>query len=269
MVCGTLTLSSVTVAAMTRTPILLSALLVVACQQDSAPQRQATATAPAVAEQVYATRRASRDGIGKIYLGREISHVMGHLGAGWLERPEREREERTDLLIDNLPIDADDTVVDIGAGTGYFSFPMAAKVPQGQVIAVDIQPQMLDIIEQRKQQLGIANVEARLGTETDPNLASASVDLILIVDAYHEFSYPQEMGLAMAEALRPGGKLILIEYRAEDPTVPIKRLHKMSEAQARMEMAAIGLRWVETGAFLPQQHFLVFQRPDLSSQPEH
>ncbi|MFK7956869.1 MAG: class I SAM-dependent methyltransferase [Lysobacterales bacterium] len=209
---------------------------------------------------VYTQVRASRDGIGKVYMGREISHVMGHLGAGWLERPEREAEERTDLLIDQLPLAADDVVVDIGAGTGYFSLPLAKRVPQGRVLAVDIQQEMLDIIQRRQKQLGLSNIETRLSTESDPRLAPESVDLILIVDAYHEFSYPREMGSGLAQALRPGGHLVLIEYRAEDPSVPIKRLHKMSERQAKREMAAVGLDWVETGDFLPQQHFLVFQR---------
>jgi len=210
---------------------------------------------------IYETRRASFDGIGKFYMGREIAHVMGHRGAAWLERADREREERTDLLIGALPLDADSVVADIGAGTGYFSFPVAERVPEGKVLAVDIQPEMLDIIESRKADGAAANVETVLGTESDPRLPEAAVDLIFIVDAYHEFSYPYEMGLAMAMALKPGGKLVLIEYRGEDRSVPIKPLHKMTEAQAKREMAAIGLEWVRTDDFLPQQHFLVFERP--------
>lgn len=220
-----------------------------------------TATAVSSAnDDIYRYANASRDGTGKIYMGREISHVMGHLGAAWLERPGREQEERTDLLLSNLPIDEDSVVADIGAGTGYFSFPIAQRVPSGRVLAVDIQQEMLDIIEARKTQSGTDNVEPVLGTVSDPNLPRDAVDMILIVDAYHEFSHPYEMGQAMAEALRPGGKLILIEYRAEDRSVPIKRLHKMSEEQAKQEMAAVGLQWVETRGFLPQQHFLVFAK---------
>ncbi len=210
---------------------------------------------------VYRSAPASRDGIGKFYMGREISHVMGHLGAMWLERPEREREERTDLLIQSLPLSENSIVADIGAGTGYFSFPIAERVPAGKVLAVDIQQEMLDIIEARKADGAPANVEAVLGAEKNPNLPNSSVDLILIVDAYHEFSYPYEMGIAMERALKPGGLLVLIEYRGEDPSVPIKRLHKMTEEQAKREMAAVGLEWVRTGNFLPQQHFLVFKRP--------
>lgn len=209
----------------------------------------------------YSEKRASRDGIGKVYMGREISHVMGHLAAGWLERPEREREERTDLLIERLSLSPDDVVADIGAGTGYFSFPIAKRVPEGKVLAVDIQQEMLDMIEARKGDGDPSNVETVLGTITDPKLPSNAVDLILIVDAYHEFSHPFEMGTAMANALKPEGKLILIEYRAEDRSVPIKPLHKMSENQAIDEMRAIGLRHLRTEDFLPQQHFLVFEKP--------
>jgi len=214
----------------------------------------------------YTQVRPSRDGIGKVYMGREISHVMGHLGAGWLERPEREREERTDLLVNALPLEPDDVVADIGAGTGYFSIPIARRVPQGRVLAVDIQQQMLDIIEERKRQGAPGNIEPVLGTITDPNLPSNGVDLILLVDAYHEFSHPSEMGQAMANALRPGGKVVLIEYRAEDPSVPIKRLHKMSEGQSILEMEAVGLDHLRTEDFLPQQHFMVFEKPEASAR---
>ncbi len=213
------------------------------------------------ADSVYRTGEASRDGIGKFYLEREISHVMGHLGAAWLERPDREREERTDLLIRNLPLETDSVVADIGAGTGYFSFPIATRVPDGKVLAVDIQQEMLDIIKVRQASGAPANVETVLGVEDDTGLAESSVDLILIVDAYHEFSSPYEMGVSMARALKPGGKLVLIEYRKEDRSVPIKLLHKMSQFQARREMANVGLEWVRTEDFLPQQHFMVFRRP--------
>lgn len=210
---------------------------------------------------LYETKSPSRDGIGKVYMGREISHVMGHLGAGWLERPTRVREERTDLLIKRLPLESNHVVADIGAGTGYFSFPVAQRVSEGKVFAVDIQPEMLDIIEARKRQTGIDNVEAVKGSIDNPNLPEAAVDLIFIVDAYHEFSHPREMGRAMVKALKPGGKLVLIEYRGEDPSINIKRLHKMTEAQARKEMQALGLDWVETGDYLPQQHVLIFAKP--------
>lgn len=209
----------------------------------------------------YRTGRASPDGIGKFYMDREIAQVMGHLGAPWLERSERNQEEGTELLVKNLPLTQEAIVADIGAGTGYFSFRLARRVPQGKVLAVDIQSEMLEIIEQRKRDTGIANVEGVLGAEDDPNLPAGAVDLILMVDAYHEFSYPREMGEAMVRALKPGGRIALVEYRAEDDSVPIKRLHKMSQAQAKKEMAALGLTWIETKGMLPWQHLMIFERP--------
>ncbi len=209
----------------------------------------------------YTTGSPNRDGIGKIYMGREISHVMGHLGAGWLERPERERQERTDLLITGLTLSEDFVVADIGAGTGYFTFPVAARVPEGKVFSVDIQPEMLAIIEQRKTLENVVNVETVLGEADDPKLPDNEIDLAFIVDAYHEFSFPREMGERLKASLKPGGQLVLVEYRAEDPRVPIKRLHKMSEMQVKQEMAAIGLDWVRTESYLPQQHVLIFQKP--------
>ena len=210
----------------------------------------------------YTTGLPSRDGIGKFYMGREISHVMGHLGAGWLERPERERQERTDLLIAGLILSDDFVVADIGAGTGFFTFPIAQRVPQGRVFAVDIQPEMLARIARRKMLEEVVNVETVLGEQDDPKLPKNQIDLAFIVDAYHEFSFPREMGERLKESLSPGGQLVLVKYRAEDPRVPIKRLHKMSEVQAKREMATIGLDWVRTDSYLPQQHVLVFQRPE-------
>ncbi len=208
----------------------------------------------------YTTTSPSRDGIGKIYMGREISHVMGHLGAGWLERGTRETEERTDLLVNNLDLKPTDVVADIGAGTGYFSFRMSPLVPDGKILAVDIQKEMLDIITRRKGD-GWSNIETVLGAIDDPQLPDNTVDLILIVDAYHEFSHPREMGEVMVKALKPGGRIALVEYRKEDRWVPIKELHKMTEKQAKKEMAALGLEWIETKDVLPQQHLMFFQKP--------
>lgn len=240
---------------------LAAAVLVVlsACGADAADPTPAAAPE---SDGRYTYQRATRDGIGKYYMGREISHVMGHLAAAWLERRGRELEERTDLLIDNLPLQPDSVVADIGAGSGYFTFPVAARVPEGRVIAVDIQPEMLAIIESRRDNAELDNIDTVLGSAEDPNLAPGSIDLAFIVDAYHEFSHPYEMGAAIATALKPGGRLVLIEYRAEDRSVPIKPLHKMSEAQVRREMAALGLEFERNAEFLPQQHFLVFRRPE-------
>ena len=220
-----------------------------------------TGASPPAGPRVYTRTTASPDGIGKVYLGREISFVMGHQGAGWLERPTREAEERTDLLLGSLPLEADDVVADIGAGTGYLSLPIALRVPQGRVLAVDIQQEMLDIVVQRSAAAGIRNVEPLLATETDPRLPAGTVDLVLLVDAYHEFSHPREVMTGIVQGLKRGGRVVLIEYRAEDPDVPILELHKMTQAQARKEMAAVGLVWVETKNVLPQQHFMVFRKP--------
>ena len=215
---------------------------------------------------VYTFRNASRDGIGKFYMGREISHVMGHLGRGWLERPERVREERTDLLVDLLPLKPDDVVVDLGAGSGVLTFPIAQRVAEGKVFAVDIQQEMLDALVQHAESLGVENVIPVLGNEKDPalpdpSLESNQVDLALMVDAYHEFSHPREVMLALVRSLRPGGRVALVEYRAEDPMVPIKELHKMSQEQARKEMEAVGLEWERTLDDLPQQHLMLFRKP--------
>ncbi|WP_040006354.1 class I SAM-dependent methyltransferase [Fibrisoma limi] len=208
----------------------------------------------------YQYRSATRDGIGKVYLGREIAQVMGHLGAAWLERPEREQEERTDLLLDALDLKPTDVVADIGAGTGYFTFLMAPEVPRGKVLAVDIQPEMIEYLNAGKRKRNASNVEAVLGTESNPKLPANSVDLAILIDAYHEFSYPREMMDNIVKALKPGGRVVLVEYRAEDPSVPIKELHKLSVAQATKEMKAAGLKLIKNDDRLPQQHVMFFGR---------
>ena len=210
---------------------------------------------------VYEEGPASADGTGRFYMGREIARVMSHRGAAWLERPDREREERPEVLIRSLGLEPDDVVTDLGAGTGYFTFRLAPLVPGGLVYAVDIQPEMLRIIEERAIADDVDNVAPVLGTITSPGLRPSSTDLTLIVDAYHEFSNPAEMLESIYEATRPGGRLVLVEYRAEDPDVPIKPLHKMTEAQARREVEAAGFEFVENRGPLPQQHILVFRRP--------
>ena len=209
----------------------------------------------------YQKGERTKDGIGKYYLGREISQVMGHLGAGWLERPKREQEERTDLLIKNMKLSATDHVADIGAGSGYFSFRISPLVPQGRVHAVDISPQMLGIIRAKKGKGGFDNILTVQSSIKNTTLDSNSIDCALIVDAYHEFSYPREMALSIFQSLKQKGRLILIEYREEDPGVPIKLLHKMSEKQARKEICEVGFVWKKTLDFLPQQHFMVFEKP--------
>ena len=202
------------------------------------------------------------NGIARYYLGRQIAHVMGHEGADWLERSGRATEEGTDLLINELKLKPTDVVADIGAGTGFFSFQLARRVPQGRVLAVDIQPEMIAALTKTKAQRQATNVQPVLGQVDNPRLPAAAVDVVLIVDAYHEFDHPREMGRAIRQALRPGtGRLALVEYRAEDANVPIKRIHKMSVGQARKEMAAIGLQLVSVVETLPQQHLMLFKRP--------
>jgi FkbM family methyltransferase len=210
---------------------------------------------------VYTQKPPSRDGIGKVYMGREISQVMGHRGARWLERPSRAAKEQPALLVDSMNLAPTDVVADIGAGTGYFTFRIAPRVPEGRVFAVDIQPEMLDIMRSTIEEEGIGNVTLVQGTVKDPKLPVDSIDKALMVDAYHEFSHPREMMLNLREALVPGGRVYLVEYRKEDPSIPIKPLHKMTEAQARKEMEAVGLEWVATEEMLPRQHVMIFQKP--------
>lgn len=210
---------------------------------------------------VYQERSIHRPGgIGKFYMGREIARVMGHEGAGWLERSSREQQEKSSLVVQALNLKPTDIVADIGAGTGYFTFRISPLVPEGKVFAVDIQPEMLDIIKFLKQDKGVTNVMPILANLTDPNLPEESADIALMVDAYHEFSYPKEVMAGVVKALKPGGRVVLVEYRGENPFVAIKPLHKMTQNQVRKEMTAVGLNWVETKNVLPQQHFMVFEK---------
>src|SRR5471032_3111689 len=182
--------------------------------------------------QRYAFVSASPDGIGKVFQGREIAQVMGYHGASWLERSERMSEERPDLVLAALELQPGMTVADIGAGSGYYSWRMAEKVgPGGTVYAVDVQPEMIAILRRQMAQRGAANVKPVLGAAADPRLPAGKLDLALMVDVYHEFEYPYEMLGAIARALKPGGRVVFVEYRGSDPTVPIKPLHTMTELQ--------------------------------------
>ncbi len=200
------------------------------------------------------------NGIGKYYRGRQIAYTMGHTEASWLERSEREKEERTDLLLKALKLRPTDVVADIGAGSGYFTFRISPLVPQGKVLAVDVQQEFLNMLLDNRILKNAFNVEPILGSLQNPNLPTDSVDVALLVDAYHEFSYPHEMLLALKKALKPGGRLILVEYKAEDPYVPIKALHRMSEKQAVKEVTGVGLKFVGNQNILPLQHILVFEK---------
>ena len=219
--------------------------------------------APPASAQVerYVTAPASADGIGKRYMGREIAAVMGWQGAAWLEREEREREERTDLLLRALDLKPGMVVADIGAGTGYLSRRIAPAVaPSGKVLAVDVQPEMVGMLHALARQDGLTNIQPSLGAENDVKLASDSVDLAIMVDVYHELAFPYEVLGSIVRALRPGGRVVFVEYREEDPRVPIKPLHKMSEAQVRREAEVHPLVWERTVNGLPWQHMVVFRK---------
>ncbi|MBC7448683.1 MAG: methyltransferase domain-containing protein [Hymenobacteraceae bacterium] len=233
--------------------LLLFLLPLVACREP----RNATTPPPAPAASSTAL---DPNGIGKVYMGRQIAQVMGHEGADWLERAGRDREEATDVLVRELRLHDTDIVADIGAGTGYFTFRLAPLVPNGRVKAVDLQLEMIDVLEERKRKLGADNVDVVLGTEQSPGLAPNSITLALFVDAYHEFAYPREMMTGIYKALRPGGRVALVEFKAEDSGVAIKAVHKMSVAQCKREMAAVGLTFREARPGLPQQHLLIFEK---------
>jgi precorrin-6B methylase 2 len=234
---------------LTLTPLLILGLL---CGAQTAAAR----------DEPYGASRPSADGIGKTYMGREISQVMGYPGADWLERGSREKEERPDLLLAALELKPGMAVADVGAGTGYYSWQIATRIGEtGRVYAVDVQPQMIDLLKERMRQRGVRNVQPVLGAATDTGLAPASIDLALMVDVYHELDHPREILDSVLRALRPGGRLALVEYRAEDDSVPIKRLHKMSVGQIRREVGAQGLLWQQTVETLPWQHIVIFRKP--------
>jgi ubiquinone/menaquinone biosynthesis C-methylase UbiE len=201
------------------------------------------------------------DGIGKFYMGREIAHVMGPGGIIWLERAEREDEERPRLVLEALEIRAGQTVADLGCGSGYYAFRMSQLVgPSGKVQAIDVEPRMLQFVRERAQRESIANIEPVLAAANDPNLQPNSVDLLLMVDVYHELEHPYEVMQKVRDALKPGGRVALVEYRAEDPKVMIKPVHKMTEKQIIAEMRAAGLRHAKTVRTLPLQHLVIFEK---------
>lgn len=237
--------------------LVFSFLVLAGC---SAQQPAESDNVDSVSSDVYSYRAPSWDGSGKIYMGREIARVMDPDNASWLERPNRKVEEMPEQVLSHMNLKLDEVVADVGAGTGYFTFRLSPMLPSGKVLAVEIQPEMLEIIKNRAREMQVKNVFPIPGTLTDPNLPEAGVDVVLMVDAYHEFSYPREMMEAIIKALKPDGRVVVIEYRGEDPRVAKPPHHKMTEAQLIKEMAAMGLRWQETKDFLSQQHFMVFER---------
>ncbi len=212
---------------------------------------------------VYQYKKASRDGIGKFYHGREISGVMGFLGASWLDRSSREEEEKLSLLLNNLGIKRGMNIADVGAGTGRLSFPMAKRTgPKGRVYAADIQQEMLDIIEDKKKKKQLKNLIAVKSTKKRTGLPRNKIDIAIMVDVYHELSWPEEVMTDLSKAMRKGGMVVLVEYRGEDPSVPIKPLHKMTKAQVLKEMSSadFGLKYSHTVDALPRQHMIFFQK---------
>jgi ubiquinone/menaquinone biosynthesis C-methylase UbiE len=206
----------------------------------------------------YKIKAGDPNGINKWYMGRQIAQVMSHYGIDWLERPEREKEENTSLLLKNLAVKPGMLIADIGAGSGYHSALLSKMVGTGKVFAVDVEPEMIAYLNERIKQEKLSRIVPVLSTEQKLPLPENTIDMMLLVDVYHEFSYPYEMSLSMRAALKPGGKLVLVEFRSEDQNVPIKSIHKMSEAQAIKELKAAGFTFDKNIDNLPWQHCMVF-----------
>lgn len=208
----------------------------------------------------YTYQTPSEGGTGKVYFGREIAKIMDFSGSAWLERKTREAEEHSDVTIEKLPINESSVVADIGAGSGYYTFKICYKVPKGRVYAEEIQNDAVSYLKNKAGQLDVQNVTVVKGLEQSPELPENSIDLAMMVDVYHELLYPHEMLENIRKSLKPNGKLLLIEYKAEDPKIEIRPLHKMSVKQASKELEANGFKLVEDGEFLPIQHFLLFEK---------
>ena len=201
----------------------------------------------------------SADATGKVYMGREIAHVMGYQGAAWLERAEREKEERTDILLRALNLKKGMVVADIGAGTGYLSRRMADGVGlQGTIYAVDVQAEMIGKLKSLSKKYH--NIKPVLSAPSDIKLSANSLDMAIMVDVYHELEFPYEVAQSVWAALKPNGKLVLVEYRAEDDKVPIKSSHKMTQAQVIKELTVLPFRWHNTVTSLPWQHVIIFTK---------
>ena len=239
---------------------ILSAFPLFACS-DATTTNVAVAISNPPETGLYKKTKPSADGIGKIYMGREIAGVMGWQGASWLEREERGREERPDLLLPELNLKPGMTVADIGAGTGYYSRLMAKAIgSSGIVYAVDVQPQMVAMLKEVASKPEFANIKPLLSSVSDAKLPPQSIDLAIMVDVYHELEFPHEVMASIIAALKPEGRLVFVEYRAEDQRVPIKEVHKMTEAQVKREALTHALIWERTASTLPWQHVIIFKR---------
>lgn len=220
-------------------------LLQTACAQNKSP---------------YTYKKPSANGTGKVYMGREIAHVMSFEGVAWLERNSRTQEENTALALASLPLKSNSVVADVGAGSGFYTFRVAQRIPNGKVYAVEIQDDAIAYLKKKGIEDNFTNVEVIKGSEKAPNLPDNSIDLAFMVDVYHELQHPAAYLGALKKALKPNGQLLLLEYKEEDPAVAIKPEHKMSVKQAKKELAANGFKLVKNGTFLPLQHFLLFEK---------
>jgi SAM-dependent methyltransferase len=238
--------------------LLAVSVLFCCCKPPASGRKASGQTEAQQKDSIYTYKRATKNGIGKVYKGREIAQVMGFSGAGWLERDTRNQEENVELAVKNLPVDKNSIVADIGAGTGFYTFRIAPKV--SKVIAIELQDEALDYLKQRSKDLKHNNVSVVKGAEKAPNLPDGSIDLALMVDVYHELEFPQEYLQALYKALKPGGKIVMLEYKGEDPEVPIKDLHKTTLKQISKELTANGFKFVEDKEGLPMQHFLIYQK---------
>jgi SAM-dependent methyltransferase len=237
--------------------LFVAAVLIGACTHPNQTKNTDQQTAQQK-DTIYSYKKATKNGIGKLYKGREIAQVMGFSGAGWLERDTRNQEENVELAVKNLPVSKTSIVADIGAGTGFYTFRIAPKV--GKVLAIELEDEALDYLKQRSKTLKQSNIEVVKGTEKAPNLPDNSVDVALMVDVYHELEYPHEYLQALYKALKPGGKIVLVEYKGEDPEIPIKELHKTTAVQISKEVTANGFTFIEDKEGLPMQHFLIYKK---------
>ena len=226
---------------------------------------QAASSSPQAASRPVYEQRDVHDpnGTGKFYMGREIAQVIGPGGISWLDRPQREEEGRPAIVLEALGLKGGEVVADLGAGSGFYTFRIASKVGKtGKVLAVDIQDEMLKAIRERAAQQKLTNVEVIKGSENDPHLPENGVDLVLMVDVYHELSFPFEIMTKVRKALKPGGRMVFVEYRKEDPKVRIREVHKMTVDQLEKEMTAVKLARVQTVEKLPLQHIVIFEKRD-------
>lgn len=241
--------------------VMLSTGALFSCSDAAMTSATAVADIKSAETGFYKKSKPSADGIGKIYMGREIAGVMGWQGASWLEREERGREERPDLLMPELSLKAGMIVADIGAGTGYYSRLMSKAVGStGAVYAVDVQPQMVAMLKEVAAKPEFANIKPLLSSVADVKLPPQSIDLAIMVDVYHELEFPHEVMTSIINALKPEGRVVFVEYRAEDPRVPIKEVHKMTEAQVKREALTHALSWERTANTLPWQHVIIFRK---------